>query len=73
MNLCWQLLDVTLGAFAALKNERHKAIAQKAGKRELGALVEELYGHPDLSLESDKKERVFSYWNFVGRAPQANR
>jgi Holliday junction resolvase RusA-like endonuclease len=64
-----QLLDVTLGAFAALRNERHLRPEVRAGKRDLANLVHQLYDYPDLLGDTEKAHRVFSIWNFEGGGP----
>jgi hypothetical protein len=56
-----QLLDVTLGAFTALRNRRTLG----EPKRKLAERVHELHGERDLSSNFDSKDdpRRFSIWN----------
>lgn len=57
-----QLLDVTLGAMAAMRNGRH--LSETLGvKRELAALAFQRTGWPDLTGNCARQERRLSRWN----------
>lgn len=56
-----QLLDVTLGALTALRNER----ALEQPKKRLANAVHQLHGHPALAGNSPADEMRFSIWNVV--------
>lgn len=68
-----QLLDVTLGALAALRNSRHEACRAGSPKVELARYVHALWGDCDLSKSSPQTERKFNIWNvspsLPGRGP----
>jgi len=59
-----QLLDVTLGAFAALRNGR----ALGETKQLLAEHVLDLHGAPDIAKSSPKTDRRFNLWNVEPRA-----
>jgi hypothetical protein len=62
-----QLLDVTLGALTARREQREN----KAAKNALADLVHGLYDRIDLESETGGKEaQTFSIWNFEGRGPK---
>jgi len=62
-----QLVDVTLGALTARRENR----SNQEPKTELSAHVLELYEHPDLTEDIGGKDaRNFSIWNFEGRGPK---
>ncbi len=58
-----QLLDVTLGALAALRNERHLREGAAKAKRELAEYVHRLWGKVDLTKSSPISYRPFNVWN----------
>lgn len=66
-----QLLDVTLGAMAAIRNERQLGPA----KRDLAEYIQELWDC-DLTVSSPSAHRRFSVWNVtpsIARSPGAIR
>ncbi len=58
-----QLLDVTLGAFAAIRNNRHTRNEISKPKHALAMSVHQIWGNIDLSKSSSKKERKMNIWN----------
>lgn len=58
-----QLLDVTLGALAAIRNNRHNREDISAPKRKLALDIHALWGNLDLSQSSLKTEKRFNIWN----------
>jgi hypothetical protein len=60
---CLQLLDVTLGALAAIRNERHMSPDISQTKRDLALHVHGLWSNRNLSANSLKAERKFVVWN----------
>ena len=54
-----QLLDVTLGAFTAMRNKRELGEA----KADLAAHIHAIWGKPDTAISSDPKRRPFNIWN----------
>jgi hypothetical protein len=70
-----QLLDVTLGAFTAVRNGRHLRAETATPKKLLAEHALEAFGRPNLHGNTPKKERRLSIWNAVpmwekGRGPQ---
>jgi hypothetical protein len=59
-----QLLDVTLGALTAFRNERHIRFETSAAKAELANYAHDRFGIKDLKKNSDDGRR-FSIWNVI--------
>ncbi len=64
--LMLQLLDVTMGAFTAMKNRR----LNNRHKTDLKKLVDDLYGNPDLAIDTHKHVQPFKLWNFRPDTPE---
>lgn len=60
---CLQLLDVTLGGLASLRNSRHLRPEISNVKRELAVHIHSVWGNTDLSRSSDSRTRKFNVWN----------
>jgi len=60
-----QLLDVTLGAFTALRNERHLSPTYSPPKTALALLAHKINGSPNLLENSGAAVRHLSIWNVV--------
>lgn len=60
---CLQLLDVTLGALAAVRNGRHHREDISETKHKLALHVHSLWGNCDLAANSIKSARKFVVWN----------
>ncbi len=66
-----QLLDVTLGAFTAVRNNRHLSSETKEPKRKLAEMVLALHGNPDVTANIPADPfgqftvamQAFSIWN----------
>lgn len=58
-----QLLDVTLGGLAAVRNRRHLRDDISEAKRTLALSIHELWGNLDLTESSTKDEKRFNIWN----------
>ena len=58
-----QLLDVTLGCFAALRNSRHLRPEISDVKKELAEYIQALWNNPDLSKSSPRSQVHFNVWN----------
>jgi hypothetical protein len=71
-----QLLDVTLGAFTAVRNGRHERVHTATPKRLLADYALGAFGRPNLHGNTPKTERCLSIWNAVpmwekGGGPQS--
>lgn len=66
-----QLLDVTLGALAALRNERHLRPELSSVKKELAEHVFHLWGELDLTKSSPLSSKKFNVWNVRSPASTA--
>lgn len=60
-----QLLDVTLGAFAAIRNNRHIREDISQTKHDLAMNVHRMWDNIDLSISSAKAERKLNVWNVI--------
>lgn len=58
-----QLLDVTLGGLAAIRNGRHLRADISSAKRDLAIHIHELWGRQDLARSTSKDTRRFNVWN----------
>lgn len=58
-----QLLDVSLGAFASLRNSRHLRPEISAPKRELAEYVRDLWADLDLARSTHPDQRHMNIWN----------
>jgi len=58
-----QLLDVTLGGFAAIRNGRYLRPEVSKVKKELAEYIKDLWGNPDLTKSSPPSQVHFNVWN----------
>ena len=58
-----QLLDVTIGGLAAIKNNRHKRADVSQHKNDLAVHIHALWGNYDLNKSHPKNTKKFNIWN----------
>jgi hypothetical protein len=58
-----QLLDVTLGGLASIKNQRHLRSCVSDTKRNLALHIHGLWGHFDMASSHPKAKKKFNVWN----------
>ncbi|MFN4059975.1 MAG: DUF3800 domain-containing protein [Paracoccus hibiscisoli] len=60
-----QLLDVTLGAFASVRNGRAYQQPEVSPKVQLASHILNIWDNPNLHVSTDKEARRFNIWNVV--------
>jgi hypothetical protein len=58
-----QLLDVTIGGLAAIRNNRHKRSDVSRHKHDLAVHIHQLWANYDLTKSHPKTEKKFNIWN----------
>ena len=58
-----QLLDVTIGGLAAIRNDRHKREGAAKHKHNLALHIHALWGNFDLSKSHPRNAKKFNIWN----------